>query len=332
MSVSITAIANELEISRATVSNALANRGRMRPDLRKKILSCANKYSYRPNVNAARLRRGKSDQILFGALIEKSDVFDFNHAILIHFLTNRLMKMGYDLVIHPFDQSKESWSNIVEKVRNKSVDGVILQLDATMVPEFIQDLVKTPIPVAIYDSSSDAMDNSLIDTITCSFLDNFIQSFKSKKLPPETEVFCIAQNEVCDDRLIQDFFNVARIFNLSNINPVIKYDAKQPEMSKIWRSIIEKKGASPAMVLFRSGHKLEQALYELRSIGSASTDNMHIYSLKYEFDCHEFYEKNTNLIVDNVELIAENLVKSIMARMQTPTIEATVNILPGKIL
>jgi DNA-binding LacI/PurR family transcriptional regulator len=332
MSISITAIAKKLKISRVTVSNALANRGRMRPDLRKKILSYANKYSYRPNVNLARLRRGKSDQILFGALIEKNGVFDFNHAILIYFLANILMGKGYDLVIHPFAQSKESWSNIIEKVRNKSVDGVILQLDTTMVPEFIQDLVKTSIPVAVYDSSSDAMDNSLIDTTTCSFLDSLIQSFKSNKFTSETEVFCIAQNEVYDDRLIQDFFNVTKIFNFKNINPVIKYDAKQPEMSKIWRSIIKKKGANPAMVLFRSGDKLEHALYELRSIGSASTDNIHIYSLKHEFDCHEFYEKNTNIIVDNVELIAENLVKSIMTRMQTPTTEATVNILPGKTL
>ncbi len=332
MSVSITAIAKELGISRATVSNALAGRGRMRQDLRKKILSCANKYSYRPNVNAARLRRGKSDQILFGALIEKTEIFDFNHAILIHYLTNKLMKLGYDLVIHPFEQNKESWNNIVEKVRNKSVDGVVLQLDASLVPELIQDLVKTKAPVAIYDSSADAMDNSLVDTVTCSFLDNLIQSFKNKKLPPETEVFCIVQNEVYDDRLVQDFINVAKIYNLKNINPEIRYDSEKPEFQEIWQRISEKTSGRPAVVLFRTGNMLDKAFFELRSTGIKSLDNIHIYSLKHNFDTHAPDAKRTSIMVSDFENITELLIQNVVNRIENPDSEISVNILPGKII
>jgi LacI family transcriptional regulator len=186
---SLTAIGKEMNVSVAAVSNALSGKGRMSQELRDKIINYANKLGYRPNVNANRLRDGKSNQILFGALVEENSLFDVNHAFLIHYLINNLMKHGYDLVVHPLYRTAASRQHFLDKILSRAVDGVILQMDASLEPDLVSKLAALKTPAVIFDSSSDAAATTDVSIITTSFVKAFSEACTALNFSAATPIY-----------------------------------------------------------------------------------------------------------------------------------------------
>jgi DNA-binding LacI/PurR family transcriptional regulator len=202
---SLTAIGRELNVSVAAVSNALSGKGRMSQELRDKIINYSTKLAYRPNVNANRLRDGKSNQILFGALVEPDSLFDVNHAFLIHYLVNYLMKHGYDLVVHPLYRTAESRQHFLDKILSRAADGVILQMDATLEPELVSQLSRMKTPAVIFDSSSDAVSTTEVSLVTSSFVNAFKEAFTALSFADDTPVYYFDNNWSKYDSTYRDF-------------------------------------------------------------------------------------------------------------------------------
>ena len=95
---SIKEIAKLAGYSIATVSNTLNNKGRIRPEVRKKILDICQKHGYIPNSAGRNLRRQKNETIGLMFYPSSSAIFrNVYYAEIMEALEIELEQAGYDL-------------------------------------------------------------------------------------------------------------------------------------------------------------------------------------------------------------------------------------------
>ncbi len=146
--VTIYDIAKDLKISIATVSRALKNDPKVRPDTKKKILDLAEKKGYRTNYFASSLRKRKTH--IIGVLMH-----ELNTQFMVSVLSGIekvLSETDYDIIIaHSGESGKKEVAN-ANNLFHKRVDGVIASLayDTPNLSHFDQYTEKN-IPVIFFD-------------------------------------------------------------------------------------------------------------------------------------------------------------------------------------
>jgi len=306
---SLTAIARELNVSIAAVSNALSGKGRMSQELRDKIIRHTEKLAYRPNVNATRLRDGRSNQVLFGALVEENSLFDVNHAFLIHYLVNYLMKYGYDLVVHPLYRTAESRQYFLDKILSRAVDGVILQMDATLEPELISQLARLKTPAVIFDSSSDATAITEVSMVTLSFVDAFKEAFAAFNFSDDTPVYYFDNNWAEYDAVYRDFLVACgerpnHLYDASTYNATLKSIEELAANSK-----------RPFGLMVRQNHSLSWCLRALDRYQLKPGRDLHLMLCNFGKQ-YLFYEGVPMiLIMDSYDDIAQKISEILMKQL-----------------
>lgn len=146
--VTIYDIAQQLELSSATVSRALKNHPAINKNTRKKIQDMAKELGYRHNNFASSLRNQKTNTI--GVLV---------HELNSNFITSVLAgiekittESGYDLIIAHSNESFEKERANVNNLFHKRVDGLIasLSFDTQNLNHF-QPMIEKGIPVLFFD-------------------------------------------------------------------------------------------------------------------------------------------------------------------------------------
>lgn len=123
---SIKEIAKLAGYSIATVSNTLNNKGRIRPEVRKKILNICQKHGYIPNSAGRNLRRQKNESIGLMFYPSSSAIFrNVYYAEIMEALEIELEQAGYDLLLSGHDNSIQH-SSPPRFLRQGKVDGIIL--------------------------------------------------------------------------------------------------------------------------------------------------------------------------------------------------------------
>ncbi len=329
---SINRIAKDLNTSCATVSNALAGRGRMRKELRDRILAYADRIGFRPNINAARLRHGSSRQILFAAAMESSCKFDFNHAILIHHLTNLLIRHDYDLVIHPYENTPDGYNRIMGRTLNHSVDGIILQTDATMCDELLRNLAASPVPVVNFDTSADAMETPYFDSFTNSFMDGLLFSLRSRRLEPDCALSVVSVEVAFGDRLIQDFCNVALLCGVRSPMRPVTIQAAKPDFPAVWQELLAAGGSRRQLVLFFVDDLFESAMFAFNELPESVRKRFVLYSARHKSDMACLHYADVAFAVNDFQAVAEKLVARLLLRLRGEPAQTLTTVIPGNVV
>lgn len=322
---SLTAIARELNVSVAAVSNALSGKGRLSRDLRDKIIDYSTKLAYRPNVNANRLRDGKSNQILFGALVEENSLFDVNHAFLIHYLINNLMKHNYDLVVHPLYRTDESRRHFIDKILSRAADGVILQMDATLEPELVAQLAKLKIPAVIFDSSSDATAVTNVSVVTTSFTEAFTEAFKTLQFAAATPVYYLDNKWSTHDATYRDFM-IACDKRPNHLYDGSSYNAALKSIEQIATESIK-----PFGLMIRQQHSLNWCLRALDRFQLKPGRDLHLMLCSFGKQ-DSFYDGiPIALIMDAYDDIAKKLTEILLCQLSGENNSPISYIYPAKL-
>jgi len=115
-------LAKYLNLSPATVSRALNNKGRMSKETRKRVNQAAKKLNYRPNDNARALKTKKSSTI--GVIIP--DVTNIFYSIMLKSIDLLLLEKGYSTIFCDSDESIERETEYFKILKSKHVSSMII--------------------------------------------------------------------------------------------------------------------------------------------------------------------------------------------------------------
>jgi LacI family transcriptional regulator len=122
MAVTLKDLARYLNLSPATVSRALNNKGRMREETRKRVIRAANTFNYRPNDTARTLKTKRSSTI--GVIIpDAANVF---YSIMLKSIDKELLKIGFSTIFCDSDESIERETEYFYILKSKQVSSMII--------------------------------------------------------------------------------------------------------------------------------------------------------------------------------------------------------------
>ena len=132
MSYSVSKIAQELGLSKATVSmviNGKAAKARISPEVEKQVLDFCKKVNYVPNIHAQRINRAFSGT--FGFLVKQkltaendSPFADMNISEILRGITLEAQKLGCRTSIQLYNDKSDD-DKVFEWLRSREIDGLI---------------------------------------------------------------------------------------------------------------------------------------------------------------------------------------------------------------
>ncbi len=115
-------IADDLNLSRSTVSRVLNNKGRIGEDTRKLVLDYARKTGYHPNRLAQNLKQQRSGSV--GIIIPDISNEFFSH--LFRRISNDLYDNGLQPILFDTNEDPNNEKEYVEYLQSSVVDGMIV--------------------------------------------------------------------------------------------------------------------------------------------------------------------------------------------------------------
>lgn len=169
MNITISDIAQKLNISSATVSRALNNHPAISDETKKKVKKTAARLHYRKNNIASSLRSGQTG--LIGVIIPSAEINFFGSVV--HGIESIANENGFNVLIYQSNESYEQEKKGIEALLKARVDGIMVSIakETTDYSHFLQ-AKKAGIPVVFFDRVSDSIeaDSVAIDDYTGAFL------------------------------------------------------------------------------------------------------------------------------------------------------------------
>lgn len=167
--ISIQDLARELGVSKTLVSMVLNGKGDEKgisKDTQARVIELARKWNYKPNQFARSLRLGKSNTL--GLIV--ADISNIFYAKIARQIEDHASKFGYNLMICSSDESPEKETALIQMLRDKRVDGLILSSTLANSTQ-IRELVEEKFPFVLIDRNLPDLDTNyvLVDNMEGSF-------------------------------------------------------------------------------------------------------------------------------------------------------------------
>ncbi len=148
--VTIKHLAEELNITTATVSRALNNHPRISEATKKTVLALADKMNYRRNRIASSLRSGKTHTI--GVIIPSAEINFFGSVV--HGIESIANEKGYNILLYQSNEEAEYERKAIDTFSDVQVDGVLASIakDTRDISHYLE-LKKKGIPLVFFDRS-----------------------------------------------------------------------------------------------------------------------------------------------------------------------------------
>ena len=118
----ISEVAKEANVSRATVSHVINNTRFVSEETRQRVEQAINELGYRPNVLARSLRLGET--LTLGLILPDSSNTFF--AEIGRSIEKAAFESGYNVIFCNSDEDPEKESLYIDVLTKKQVDGIIL--------------------------------------------------------------------------------------------------------------------------------------------------------------------------------------------------------------
>lgn len=146
--ITITDIANELNLSRSTIDRVLNERGNVAVDTKKKVLKYVEKLGYKPNRAAKHLAKRTNCTIGVSYYLPEAFASQINRGI--DTIYEELSDYGLNVLIRAANSPEEQLSQIKDMA--DSIDGLALAAwRPSFLHDLIDDLIKDGIPVVTFN-------------------------------------------------------------------------------------------------------------------------------------------------------------------------------------
>jgi len=142
--ITIKDIARLANVSHTTVSRALNNKSRIRPETKEKILSIARELNYRPNFVARSLVMKRTKTL--GLVI--TNIANPFYTELAQGIETMAIKLGYNIILCSTHSDLSTEKLYIEMLRSKGVDGILFS-SAHMEDPNIVDLAEEGFPIIL---------------------------------------------------------------------------------------------------------------------------------------------------------------------------------------
>lgn len=115
-------IAKKVNVSQATVSRVLNGNTSVNPEVRAKVLACAKKYNYQPNIMAQSLNGSKT--YLLGVIV--TDISNPFFADIVKVIEREAGKKKYSLMLFNSDYDVDKEKKYLQILSRYNVDGILL--------------------------------------------------------------------------------------------------------------------------------------------------------------------------------------------------------------
>lgn len=117
----ISEIAKLAGVSVATVSRTINNRGKVSPEVQKRVMEIVEKYHYVPNATGRSLRTSKTGMIL----VSIPDVFNSFYFDILQGIEKQTSENGYNIIVAPTQGTRTIEDKYISMLTTKQVDGFI---------------------------------------------------------------------------------------------------------------------------------------------------------------------------------------------------------------
>src|ERR1700759_2537315 len=150
--VTILSIANELNITPATVSRALQDHPGISHSTKQSVIKVANKLNYKRNRVASSLRSGKIYMI--GVIIPGADTNFFGSVV--HGIEKCANAKGYNVLLYQSNETHEHEIKGIETFLAAQVDGILVSV-AKDICDYVyyEELKKRKVPIVFFDRADD---------------------------------------------------------------------------------------------------------------------------------------------------------------------------------
>lgn len=158
--VTISDVANQAEVSKATVSRYLNGRfEKMSLETKEKIEKVISELNYRPNKQAQSLKSKKS--YLIGVVV--SDISNMYSSLLLKGIGEVLGNEGYQMIIMDAANSVMQERELLDKLIDQRVEGIILQASSRNAENY-EFIKKANIPLLLVDREVEPLIFPLVTT------------------------------------------------------------------------------------------------------------------------------------------------------------------------
>ena len=147
-------IANRANVSPATVSKVLNNKGSISVNTQKKILAIAEQLQYTPNPAARYLKTRQTNQIMLSI----PDVRDLFFLDMIQIVQSRCRENGYSLLINSTEEGESEEIKMLTNLGNNFIDGLIL-VSTNFSKKHFEIIKKTKRPIVLCSIGSQIVDD-----------------------------------------------------------------------------------------------------------------------------------------------------------------------------
>lgn len=157
--VTITDLAEELNLSASTISRALSNHQGISEATKRMVNEKAEKLGFTPNSIASSFRSKKTKSL--GVIVPRIDI-DF-HSRVISGIEEFAYKTGYHVTIFQSQDSYKREKEILKIVQTKMVAGIIMCLAMeTKNYDHVKKLMNSKIPLVFYDRTPDNFETNKV--------------------------------------------------------------------------------------------------------------------------------------------------------------------------
>lgn len=267
-------VAKEADVSLATVSRVLNNNPAVRQETRERVEQAVKKLGYRPNDVARGLAVSKSTSI---CIISNANFLQYNQKIITGMMDVAKI-YNYNVFIHTISRGITEMEDIIEKIVQKRIDGVIL-FKGHFTDKELEMLEDNGIPTVIvgtrYDiSNCEKVGNVYIDfekmgyDLANNYLDKGIDDISFVRDHINTAV---------SSRIIK---GISKAFEERNkkFTNVLLYEIKETSSYDTLCEILKERKPSKLMITVRDTHALS-VLHTYEDMGYKCPDDFELINI-----------------------------------------------------
>ncbi|MDN3581039.1 LacI family DNA-binding transcriptional regulator [Mucilaginibacter flavus] len=308
---SIVDIANELNVSKTTISfilNGRAQEKRISNDLVERVMKHVAEVGYKPNSLAKSLRTGKSNTI--GLMVE--DISNPFFASIARLIEDRAYVNGYKIIYCSTDNDTNKTKDLIGMFRDRHVDGYIMA-PPEGIEEDIQSLIKDGMPVVLFDRHLPGVKTDFIE------VDNLFSTYNATKHLMDQGfkniafvTFASHQTQMMDrvkgyrDAIISNGFKP----------PIIKEIPFNQDEEQIMAPLRDFVKANPDIdaILFGTNHIGTCGLKVLNELGKKAPTDVAVISFD-DYDVFKLHSPPVTAIAQPVEAIADNVITVLLEKL-----------------
>ncbi|MEW6631494.1 MAG: LacI family DNA-binding transcriptional regulator [Pseudomonadota bacterium] len=158
-SITVSDVAREAKVSKATAARVLGGYGRVSQEVRDAVLEAAKALDYRPNELARSMTTGRSGSI--GVVV--GDIENPFFALAVRGISDAARLSGINVILVNSGEEVEAEKNAIRVLMAKQVDGLIVTPAQSGEIAHLEEIARSTCPLALLDRALPALD---VDTVT----------------------------------------------------------------------------------------------------------------------------------------------------------------------